>query len=70
MGSWTGKWKTSIRVKCECKCGKMGGAESWNSTFDADSLDAMKHDGETEEYIQYICEDCAKKYGSGIIEVS
>lgn len=69
MGSWTGKWITSRPVKCECKCGKENGAESWHKTFEADHLDAMKHDGETEEYIRYLCEDCAKKYGSGDIEI-
>lgn len=64
MGNWTGRWITSGRIKCKCECGKEGGAETWCKTFDAESFDAMEHDGETKEYIKYFCEECIKKYGS------
>lgn len=63
MGNWTGKWKLGLHRKCKCECGKENGAETWCETFDADSLDAMEHDGETREFIRYFCEECAKKYG-------
>lgn len=64
MGNWTGKWKSSIPVKCKCECGKVNGAERTVETFDAESLDSMKHDGETRERIRYFCADCIKKYGN------
>lgn len=64
MGNWTGKWKSSLPYKCKCECGKENGAETWHQTFDADSLDAMEHDGETREFIRYFCEECINKYGS------
>lgn len=64
MGEWTGKWKTTPKKKCACKCGKKDGAEKWEEVFDAEHLDAMKHDGETREHITYLCEVCARKYGN------
>lgn len=66
MGEWTGKWKCSIPNKCKCECGTDGGAETYHKTFDADSLDAMQHDGETETYKRYICEVCISKYGNEV----
>ena len=64
MGEWNGKWKSTIPRKCQCQCGTPNGAETWSSTFDADDLQAMRHDGETKTYIQYLCPVCIEKYGS------
>lgn len=69
MGEWTGKWKSSGHIKCQCQCGTPNGAETWDSTFDADDLQAMKHDGETESYIRYLCPLCIKKYGAQPIQI-
>ena len=41
---------------------KKDGAVMWNEVFDANDLDAMKHDGETKEYIKYLCAECERKY--------
>lgn len=59
MGNWTGRWISSPRVKCKCKCGKENGAEKWTETFDSEHIDSLEHDGETREYIKYFCEVCA-----------
>lgn len=53
-------------VLCKCECGKENGAEVWTEEFDADSLDAMEHDGETRTHITYLCDECAKKYGRNV----
>ena len=66
MGNWTGKWKSTPAVLCKCECGKENRAEVWTEEFDADSLDAMEHDGETRTHITYLCDECAKKYGRNV----
>lgn len=61
MGEWTGRWKQgSQSYKC-CPCGNPKGILVQHQYFDAEALDAMKHDGEeriVDEKI--ICPNCLK----------